>query len=83
MKILLDVDELQQSVGVITQEESEEDDDVRDETTISVGIFRFVQKRPRTIEELKKWAKAFTLVNPHASFAFSFVILKETGEVIE
>lgn len=82
VEIRLDVDELHQSVSVIAEEEVEEDD-VRDETTISVGIFRFVQKRPRTLEELKKWAKAFTLVNPHASFAFSFVILKETGEVIE
>ena len=82
VEIRLDVDELNQSVSVITEEETEEDD-VRDETTVSVGIFRFIQKRPRTIEELKKWAQAFALFNPHASFSFTFVILKETGEVIE
>jgi hypothetical protein len=82
VEIRLDVDELKQSVSVITEEETEEDD-VRDETTVSVGIFRFIQKRPRTIEELKKWAQAFSLFNPHASFSFIFVILKETGEVVE
>ncbi len=82
VEIRLDVDELKQSVSVITEEETEEDD-VRDETTVSVGIFRFIQKRPRTIEELKKWAQAFALFNPHTSFSFTFVILKEIGEVVE
>lgn len=82
VKILLDVDELDQSVSVITEEEFEKDD-VRDETSVSVGIFRFIQKRPRTLDELNKWAKAFALFNPHASFSFTFVILKETGEVVE
>lgn len=81
-EIRLGVDELTQSVSVITEEETEEED-VRDETTVSVGIFRFIQKRPRTVEELKRWAKAFALFNPHASFLFTFVILKETGEVVE
>lgn len=82
VEIRLAVDELHQAVNVVTEEKAEEDD-IRDETTVSVGIFRFVQKRPRTADELKKLAKAFALFNPHASFSFTFVFLEKTGEVKE
>jgi len=82
VEIRLAVDELHQAVSVVTEEKAEEDD-IRDETTVSVGIFRFVQKRPRTADELKKLAKAFALFNPHASFSFTFVFLEKTGEVKE
>ncbi len=82
VEIRLTVDELHQTVGVITEEKAEEDD-IREETTVSVGIFRFVQKRPRTADELKKWAKAFAFFNPHASFSFTFVFLENTDAAKE
>ena len=81
-QVKLAVDELRQTVAVIPPEPLEEDDPV-DETTISVGIFRFRQKQPRQPDELIEWAQAYALFNPHASFSFEFIFLEEDGAVRE
>jgi hypothetical protein len=37
-------------------------------TCIRVGIDRFIQEQPRTLDEVRAWAQRFALLNPHATF---------------
>lgn len=69
--VKLDVNEIDQHVGLQTETYTEDEPENR--TKISVNIQRFFQQRPRTIDELIHMAQAFALFNPHASFTFEFI----------
>jgi hypothetical protein len=52
----------------------------RDSTCVRVGIDRFIQERPRTLEGLHAWAQRFALLNPHAAFHWHVRIGDEEAE---
>lgn len=81
IELWLDVDELDQS-ACLRKEEKLEEDEMLESTTISVNLPRFIQRNPRTTDELMRLARAFALFNPHASFSFQFVFIQGNGKYI-
>jgi nucleoside 2-deoxyribosyltransferase len=49
-------------------------------TCIRVGIDRFVQENPRTLDDLHTWARQFALLNPHATFHWRVTMGQEQVE---
>jgi DNA topoisomerase VI subunit B len=79
--IKLNIDELVEQVELETPSETlDAEDEPQPITIVHVNIGRFLQQRPRTLDQLMSMAKAFVLFNPHANFDFEFVLTKATGK---
>lgn len=74
--VTFDIDERQQQVQVRTPS-PELLNPPHPGTRIRVGIDRFAQPEPRTLEELLAWAQRFALLNPHATFTWRVKMGKE------
>ncbi len=64
-EISFEIDEIRQRVRLMHRPQQNSS---LNGTRIKVTIDRFVQERPRTLEDLHSWARRFALFNPHVTF---------------